>query len=547
MEDVISAILSPEFFITAASLFFFAAVNRKIVKNKRKRVAEEDQSRTCSNTNEDGENETTIYITNSNKRRRIGETATTNTTIETRMKASASTNRTANMDSSTSPTTTALQMMENILDDDALRAILVRTNADDHETLRRTYKRFKDIMETSEFRRERGVLGYAQVTGVQLVDPFEQYKEYYTGMSDDWNSEEKDEDDRLTFSEWDDRYLDEYDDLGRKGDYGEHDIKLKIFVDHKEIQMESLEVRLLPRFWRPREAGFFEMCDSISQELQAMSVECFNNNGKPRLASLKAALQDNNHDTDFYRWPLLYISSFELPTEYRGMKCTVGPLILRTLLNDTLKDHRWSIAMYMPYYKGQFNTDDERQYNEARYIDGTLTDVQLREKKERLDRRNELTRIDMRQFFRAGFSQLADPSVILESSNFYVYTVPSNYYRNTEGPQEQIPMLTEREALEIEIVEPPPGPLEQTAKEKELFNLVLDKSTRHQEMIQRIDYYRKPPREVDECKAVFENMEEQMQDCSDILQRLQRVQEHKSQTDEYQSFFEFGKSTRVAY
>ena len=228
-----------------------------------------------------------------------------------------------------------------------------------------------------------------------------------------------------------------------------------------------------------------------------------------------------------------------MPKEYRGIKCAVGPLILRTLLTETLKKHaNWSIAMYVPYSKGQFPTQDEAaQAERNQHIDEGTSSLELREQKERLDRRKQLTRVDMRLFFRAGFCQLTDPSVIEESSNFYVYTVPSNYSRNNNNnnntnnnnkgmsQSQSQKILTEQEALEIEIVESPPGPPEQTTKEKDLFKFMLDASRHRQEMVRKIDGHRRPIRELDEYRNLFEQSEENIQLVRNNVQELQKMKQ----------------------
>lgn len=69
------------------------------------------------------------------------------------------------------------------LNNDALRAVLARTSAEDHLNLRLTCQRFNDVMNTREFRQERSELGTSEVS-VKILTPFELYKEQ-CGRQDD--------------------------------------------------------------------------------------------------------------------------------------------------------------------------------------------------------------------------------------------------------------------------------------------------------------------------------------------------------------------------
>lgn len=167
----------------------------------------------------------------------------------------------------------------NILDDDALRAVLIRTCASDHDALRQTCKRLRNIVDSIAFRKERSELGFAEVR-CEIVPPFEQYK---MGLGDS--------DDEKSLHSDDTSFLEQYDELGYKGEYGDHTLEhLRVIVNGKEIKMKSFSVNFLPRKVWGRHGGFFEMCDSLSDPLQELSVTFFNNRGKPRLASLKELL-----------------------------------------------------------------------------------------------------------------------------------------------------------------------------------------------------------------------------------------------------------------
>ena len=56
--------------------------------------------------------------------------------------------------------------------DDALSAVLLRTRASDHSSLRLVCKRIRDIIDSDQFRKERSIQGFAEVE-VYLLSPFE--------------------------------------------------------------------------------------------------------------------------------------------------------------------------------------------------------------------------------------------------------------------------------------------------------------------------------------------------------------------------------------
>ena len=79
----------------------------------------------------------------------------------------------------------------DLLNDDALRTVLVRTRAMDHDALRRTCQRFRNVLLSSLFRQDRAVSGYAEVQTVHLWSPFEQYKQYKQEIMDEMSQEER--------------------------------------------------------------------------------------------------------------------------------------------------------------------------------------------------------------------------------------------------------------------------------------------------------------------------------------------------------------------
>ena len=103
------------------------------------------------------------------------------------------------------------------------------------------------------------------------------------------------------------------------------------------------------------------MCDAIEDALQGLSVNLFNDSGKPRVACLKEALA--SCEASRRNKPFLYIKDMALPSEYRSLDATVPPKVLRSLLLDTVLKDRYSMAFYVPYGKTQYLEDDHERSN----------------------------------------------------------------------------------------------------------------------------------------------------------------------------------------
>ena len=399
----------------------------------------------------------------------------------------------------------------NCLDDDALRAILVRTFASDHNPLRQTCKRICGILNSLAFRKERAELGYAEVR-CGVPSPFEQYKE---DQNDDEASIHSDDTEfQMKFNEK----------FGPIGDFGAMELnRFQVTVDEIPVEMKRFTVHMIQR-----QKPFFSMCDDISDALQHLAVTCFTNRGKIRLASLKKAVPTN--DTR----PLLFISDFELPIEYRSPASTVGPKILRYLLNESTLDN-WSIAMYIPHYRAQLMEGDAMKEREDSQSE--------EEKKKRKEWKIRLNDQDMRQFFRAGFHQIRDPSVIAESPVDYVYAVPTI--------NATTPILSELEANAIEIAKPTPDPQIKSPEAKKFFALVIRNGKERRKTFGLAQSFRLPlpliPAFQEYSNYELEKRRSELRGMQDALlcaQRLQRPQaeELSQMVTELQSSIEEAES-----
>ena len=211
-----------------------------------------------------------------------------------------------------------------------------------------------------------------------------------------------------------------------------------------------------------------------------------------------------------------------MPKEYRN-SCSIGPTILRTLLTETFKD-RWSVAMYIPHHKPQYNQNDTRRYNDEiqdyNLSSAKLSDEQIRVRKEWLDRKNLLTKKDMTQFFRAGFQQLCDASAIRGRKFFMTYAIADEINKHSASSS----ILTVKESMDIRIIDLPSSSSSstnntsssmayvRTAKEMELFEFMRSKLSARQELVRAIDECKRPMREQPDVKSLLDLSEKTIAD-----------------------------------
>ena len=213
-----------------------------------------------------------------------------------------------------------------------------------------------------------------------------------------------------------------------------------------------------------------------------------------------------------------------MPEEYRN-SCSIGPTILRTLLTETFKD-RWSVAMYIPHHKPQYNQNDTRRWYNDEIQGSNLSsakwgsDEQIRMKKEWSDRKNLLTKQDMTQFFRAGFQQLCDASAIRGRKFFMTYAVADKINMHSASSS----ILTVKESMDIKIIDLPSSSSSstnnasssmdyvRTAKEMELFEFMRSKSSGRQELVRAIDECKRPMREQPDVKSLLDLCEKTIAD-----------------------------------
>lgn len=370
--------------------------------------------------------------------------------------------------------------------DDLLRTILLRTNASDHLALKRTCRRFCTILNSPLFRQERSEQGFAEVS-VRKLSSFEIYSR---NKKEDRDEAEPDEND--------DEFLTTYDHLGEVLEYGDNSFMacdFEIFVDglplhncREDNYLPSgtrfqLNVRVLQRGYD----NFYGVCDCYNSTMVTMGTELFTNNGFPKVASLRKAMAAADDTT-----PVLFIEDFELPFEYRSTASTVGPTILQKLLNDVFQDE-YSYAIYMPFGSLQYTQEDidnvlkERCADPHAFLNSTreVDDEEILNNERKFERDQTLKRKNMRQFFRAGFHQVDDPSIVHGSEYSYVFCTPETAAE---------PLLTEEEALTRPIASPE-RVRPKLGLARKLFQLTKKRCSCFKNLKEEAEKFKKPPEE----------------------------------------------------
>ena len=311
------------------------------------------------------------------------------------------------------------------LDDDCLRAVLIRARASDHLNLKLSCRRICEILDSRAYAKERSDQGYAEVK-VKLLSLAERYKDVFSPPLDQISEEFKSQ-----FS---------------IHEFTSSDYFIQMSVDGVQLShFEYFKYRIIlyPRKWH----DYGELS------------ELFTNRGKPKVACLK-----NAEDQHYRDLPILYISDLELPLEYRSMTSTVGPLIIKGLLNAFRG--KYAFAIYIPCSITQM-TDEEEILDMERScrddpwtLDDQSDEVILKAEKKK-ERRRSLEIQDMRQFLRIGFSQIKDNSIVQNITYYYVFATPNMV--------ETHPILSEEETLQIPIKRRPLPPPVRTGLAKKLF------------------------------------------------------------------------------
>jgi hypothetical protein len=380
-------------------------------------------------------------------------------------------------------TTTTTANFLDMLPDDTLQAILLRTGGSDHTNLSLTCRRIRDMLKSLVYKKERWTHGVAQVTTIVSKD---------------------DEDNDY--------------------DYGTIRNTGIIVVDGK--RGGSLMYTLVPR--RNTDV-FHEACDDVSADLQEAGTLFCDAHGRIRLASVKQAMAATTTNKRGY---FCYIDKLELEYEYRDSTNTwIGAQAIRSLLmeSDNLGG-QWSLAVYIPAAQPQFNQADVelRQSRTFSRGDESLSVEGTKELEAWRKRCRDLTKLDMRQFFRAGFQQAKE--TVEESDYFQLFCVPTALQVNLKS------MMPHEKALLVPITEKKSRTGGPTGSSKELLDLMVSSCTSRRSYKNAIQEYspealRQNPMfrdQYEQTTALRSKMEEVMATIESLEQRLLHEEQERN-------------------
>jgi hypothetical protein len=344
-----------------------------------------------------------------------------------------------------------------LLDDNSLLQVLLRSHCADFPALRNTCRRFQGIVDSNLFRQQRAQQEWAQVE-VHVLTAHELYK----------NSCNDDDDDDDDDPNNDSFFRDYYNELGFVPAHGAIQNEFRILVDGKPGGSGTYTL-----IQRRNNFNFHAACDAVSSDLQAAGCLFFDSRGRPRLSSVKEAMNQNKVDdngggdtnkTSTTARPretnpqldgdyFLYLDTFQLNAEHRENGSTwVGAKAIRSLLLDSplLKD-KWSVAVYIGDAKANFNEEDERRsMNQQENFFATasggreMDQEEVQEQKDWQERLDGLAKADLRPLLCSGFQQPVDS--VNKSDCFYTFAVP-------DFLSSRRPMLSHKEALAVKIVD----------------------------------------------------------------------------------------------
>jgi ankyrin repeat protein len=188
---------------------------------------------------------------------------------------------------------------------------------------------------------------------------------------------------------------------------------------------------------------------------------------------------------------------------------------------DTALAKRWGLVMYLPDGDTQRSEQDTIKQNHTSRLrlpwvgDGELTKSQKQELRDWKRDRLELTRKDMRQFFRAGFRQVQDPNVVSLQVDwyFYLFLVPS-YLDH--------PLLSHEEALEREVVEPL-RPTKQSKIERLFLEKTITWCSKRNELLDAFQRCHLPVSEIPQYQDIRETLQQALSGAQSKLEQCQET------------------------
>lgn len=232
----------------------------------------------------------------------------------------------------------------------------------------------------------------------------------------------------------------------------------------------------------------------------------------------------------------------------------MGAQAIRSLLLDTALAGRWALAVYIPESEPHYTEDDRRKlstidsherdmriHGDLEYVTGS---DDWQRKQDWIRRRIELTKKDMRQFFRAGFVQVKEP-VVISNNPAFLLASPSSLSSE---------MMSHDDALAIKVAEEPEPPAERSAEAIQLLKAMkkfcsqrneLDTSIKswqvtspwdHPLMRPGIDMMEESRSKLEvnirNCEESIRQLEEQDRELTNLLSQMPQIEQRASTNPE---------------
>jgi hypothetical protein len=435
---------------------------------------------------------------------------------------------------------------------DALNSILCRVPSSDHAALRKTCKCIREALDSDAYASERASTNWAEVSA-RLIPGEELYDQLYPDgpeIDDGSYNPDDEEDDNLTEKErttrverrqrWEARREEklqkdlgeDYSDLGRRDEsYGYDDIEIEIKVDGRTAGKIDLV-----RIPRPQYGHLFhEATDAHSGELQLVGWELCDRRGRPKVRSIKEATGGSKAKYGGF----LHVESVRIEPAYRPADNTnIVARALRAALTVPELNGQWTLAsaicdsnvyMAVKYVSRLREIQSDSDWNVYRTANGD-TDASadnahhVEEKKLLLDRWDECAKLDARTFLRVGWKQIPEVVGTDKSQAPWFFALPEFF----EGP-----LLSHKDAVAIELKEPPDLPHHPTGVDKELFTAVKRAANERKRNMDDIADVEKKLCHAEQLTRGDDAMElrsiEQYQKVEENILRVERKQEERSQ------------------
>ena len=376
---------------------------------------------------------------------------------------------------------------------DVLVSILCRSPQSDHEALRNTCKAFRETIDSNEYKGERAMSGWAEVSTYLLAGEELYDRNNPDGPDDVSLSSSDDVDENATEEEREEalkqrraearanEIRDRYTELGTL-DYDNfriHIITMDIFVD--SLRGGSINLLLFPRS-NNYDYPFHEATDSWSSEMQRIGWTLCDSSGKLRIHSIKnAELIEGEASTGGF----LNVEKVRVNEEYRPAGCSnIVAKALRLALLEPKLEGKWTLAtaisdcnVYMSLEERilRFGSNQQEEQWKQRFWECSL--------------------LDTKTYLRLGFKQISETVGTEKFNPYWVFALPSFLTQ---------PIKTFEEVHQTPLIEPPDLP----AKPEGVNNVILQMIIRLGNSLRDlIDHNRKSNLEKEENERDFSALE----------------------------------------